>query len=287
MSQIVTVKLSEALQQMPRSPSHPPKPNSWRSTVVEIISGGTGGAVGMVAVTPFMYFKMVMQEKAKNPQNPPAFQKNPIKWFSGAPGLAGWMFPQAAFTFTMNEWLRRKLSNNGQRELSGREKLLCSATTGAMMTVLVAPQELIWTQQKKAEELRQQLIETKKLDPKQVPSKTTIEIVQEVWKARGIKGFYRAGFETAGREIVSASVLTYYAGEYPLLAPFIGATLSQPLDGRKTNKQADFNYKASFRDLFRLKAFSGLIVGRIPIYLIFMNVAPYIKDQVKEVLKKE
>lgn len=261
-------------------PVNTPKQSSWRNTAVEIVSGGSGGAVGIAAATPFMYLKMYMQEKARDPKNPPLFQKNPVKWFSGAPGLAGWMFPQAAFTFTMNEWMRKKLSHNGERELSAWEKLFCSATTGAMTTVFVAPQELIWTQQKKAEDLRLKMIEEKKLDPKQVPSKNATQIAKEIWKAHGWKGFYRAGGETALREIVSASVLTYLAKGHPLLAPVVGAALSQPLDGRKTNKQADFSYKAPLTELFRPKAFSGLVVGRIPIYLVFMNVAPYVKDQV-------
>jgi hypothetical protein len=266
MSQPVSIKTQEM-------------PPSW-APAVEIVAGGTGGAVGIAAAAPFMYLKMYMQEKAKDPQNPPRFQKNPLKWFSGAPGLAGWMFPQAAFAFTMNEWMRKKLSRNGEKTLSPWEKLFCSATTGAMTTVFVAPQELIWTQQKKAEALRLKMIEEQKLDPLKVPSKSATQIAQEVWKAHGWKGFYRAGGETALREIVSTSVLTYLAKEYPLLAPVLGATLSQPLDGRKTNKQADFSYKAPLKELFRAKAFSGLLVGRIPIYLVFMNVAPYVKDQV-------
>jgi len=257
----------------------------WRNTVVEIMSGGMGGAAGIAAATPFMYFKMYMQEKAKNPDHPPAFQKNPIKWFSGASGLAGWMFPQAAFTFTMNEYMRQKLSKHGERELTASEKLFCSATTGALTTVLVAPQELIWTQQKKAEELRQKWIEEQKLAPKQVPSKTTMQITKEIWKTHGAKGFYRAGGETMFRESVSATVLTYLAQEHPIMAPVLGATLSQPLDGRKTNKQVDFNYKAPLWHLFKPKAFSGLMVGRIPVYLVFMNVASNVKDQIKDFFK--
>ena len=284
MSQPVSTQTQASAAQIP-----PPAPVSnkseWRNSVIAIVSGGTGGAAGIVAATPFMYFKMHMQEKARNPQTPSAFQKNPVKWFAGAPGLAIWMFPQAAFSFGMNGWLRSQLSHNGERELSSMEKLFCSSATGAMSAVLVAPQELIWTQQKIAEEQRQKMIEEQKLDPKKVPFKSATQVVQEVWKTHGVKGLYRAGGETTLREMVSTSVLTYLAGEYPVLAPILGAAVSQPLDGRKTNKQADFNYKAPLKELFRVKAFSGLLVGRIPIYLVFMNVAPYVKDQVSEVLK--
>lgn len=285
MSQPVSTKTQEMAAQMP-PPANTPKKSTWRNTIVEVVSGGVGGAVGIATCTPFMALKMFMQEKAKNPQNPPPLLKNPVKLFSGAPGLAVWMFPQAAFTFTMYSWMTDKLSNHGERELSSWEKLFCSGATGAATTVFVAPQELIWTQQKKAEEKRQKLIEEQKLDPKTVPSKSATQVAKEIWKTQGMKGFFRAGWETLGREIVSTSVLTTLAGQYPFLAPVIGAAISQPLDGRKTNKQADFTYKAPMKELFKMKAFSGLAVGRIPIYLVFMNVAPYVKDQMKAAFKE-
>lgn len=281
MSQSVNSKPPEMASTMPPELATP-KTSTRFKPVIEIISGGIGGAAGMVAVTPFMYVKTYMQEKARNPQNPPAFEKRPWKWFAGAKGLATWMFPQAAFTFGATEWMRRKLSNNGERELTSWEKIACSATTGGILTLMVAPQELIWIQQKKAEEARQKMIENNQLDPKKYPSKSAVKIAQEIWNKHGVKGFYRAGGETALREMVSASVLTYLAAEHPILAPVIGAAISQPLDGRKTYKQADFSYKAPLKELFRAKAFSGLVVGRIPIYLAFMNVAPYVKNKCQE-----
>lgn len=284
MSQPVSTKTQEMATQMP-PPANTPKKSTWRNTVVEVVSGGTGGAIAIAACTPLMYLKMYMQEKARNPQNPSAFQKNPVKWFSGAPGLAGWMFPQAAFTFTMYGWMTVKLCNHGERELTSLEKLFYSCATGAATTVFVAPQELIWTQQKKAEEKRQKMLEEQKLDPKSVPTKSATQVAKEVWKAHGLKGFFRGGMETLGREIVSTSVLTALAGQYPILAPVVGATVSQPLDGRKTNKQADFTYKAPMKELFMVKAFSGL-AARTAIYLVFMNVAPYVKDQMKAAFKE-
>lgn len=282
MSQPVHKNSLETPSQIPQQPVVPNK-NNWGSLTAEVISGGIGGAAGIVAATPFMHFKMHMQQKAANPQSPPSFEKNPKKWFAGGKGLAMWMFPQAAFTFTMNEWMRKKLSNDGAKELTSLEKLACSSATGSLLTLLVAPQELIWTQQKKAEDARLKMIEQHQLDPK-VPSKTATQITQEIWKKQGFKGFYRAGGETALREMVSASVLTYLAAEHPFLAPVLGAAISQPLDGRKTNKQADFNYKASLKELFRVKAFSGLLVGRIPIYLVFMNVAPRVKQECEKLI---
>jgi hypothetical protein len=254
MTQPINSKPSE----MPQGPPTKNK-STWAQTAVEVISGGVGGSAGMVAATPFMYFKMHMQEKAKNPQNPPVFEKNPRKWFAGGAGLAAWMFPQTAIAFAMTESFRQQLSNDGERQLSQIEKLACSATTGGFLSLLVTPQELIWAQQK-------------------MTDKSAMQIVREIWEKHGIKGFYRAAGETTAREIVSNSVLTCLAQEYPILAPVLGAAISQPLDGRKTNKQTDFTYKAPLRELFRTKAFSGLLVGRIPIYLVFMNVAPYVKD---------
>jgi hypothetical protein len=281
MSQPVHTKPPEmAPQRAPESPA--PKKNTWYKTAVEIGSGGAGGAAGIYAATPFIYLKTYMQQRAINPHGHPVFQKNPAKWFAGGVGLAGWMFPQAALTFALNGWMRQKLSKDGERELTGLEKLACSSMTGAVLTVFVAPQELIWTQQKRAEDERQKMIKEQKLDPKQVPTKSGTQIAQEIWKKHGIRGFYRAGGETMGREIVSASILTYLAAEHPFLAPVIGAAISQPLDGRKTAKQYDFGYKASLRKLFRIKAFSGLLLGRIPIYLVFMNAAPYVKDKCQE-----
>lgn len=259
--------------------------STWHDTFVEIISGGTGGAVGIFCATPAQYFKVYLQQKANNPQNPPPFQKNPLKWFAGGSGLAGWMFPQAAFTFAMNSWMREQLSNHGERELSSWEKLLCSGATGALTSSLVTPQELIWTQQKKSEDERLKLIKEKNLDPKSVPSKSTVQIVKEIWSMHGFKGFFRAGTETTGREIVSASVLTHFAKDHPVLAPLVGAAMSQPLDGIKTRKQMDFSHQAAVSDLFKAKAFSGLVFGRIPIYLIFMNVAPRIKEQLQTALQ--
>ncbi len=264
---------------MPAKP-FAPKESTWYETTVKVLSGGMGGAVGIYAATPAMYMKMYMQEKARNPQNPPTFQKNPAKWFAGGGALAGWMFPQAAFAFAANEKLREQLSNNGERELTPGEKLACSATTGGALTILVNPQELIWTQQQKAEEARLKMIEQNKLDPKKIPSKTSMQIAQEIYKKHGMKGFCRAAPETMVREMVSASVLTYLVSEYPLLAPALGATISQPLDVRKTSKQADFNYKAPMRELCRPK-FSGL-AGRGLVYGIFMNVAPYVKNKCQE-----
>jgi hypothetical protein len=278
MSQPVHSKPPEMAVSMLSEPSISKKSTRYK-TVVEILSGGIGGASGIVAVTPFMYFKMYMQEKVRNLQNPPVFEKNPRKWFVGAKGLATWMFPQAAFTFAATEWMHQKLSNDGKRELTTWEKLACSSITGGILTLMVAPQELIWAQQKKAEEARLKMIEQNKLDPKKFPPKSATQMIQEIWKKHGIKGFYRAGGETAVREMVSASILTCLAAEHPFLAPVIGAAVSQPLDGRKTNKQIDFSYQASLRELFRAKAFSGLIVGRIPVYLVFMNVAPYVKNK--------
>lgn len=283
MSQPISSRLSLEARQV-TAPIDDPKQSIWRSTVIEILSGGVGGAAGAALTTPFMYFKMYMQEKAKNPTSSPTFEKNPIKWFSGTTGLAGWMFPQAAFIFTMNTALRKQCSQEENRDPSRNEKLACGAITGALSTLFVAPQELIWTQQKKYEELRQKVIEEKKCSPQDVPIKNSREITKEIWRNHGIKGFYRAGGETAAREVISTVVLTYLAGEAPLLAPLLGATISQPIDGRKTHKQMDFNYKGSLKDLFKAKAFSGLATGRIPIYLIFMNTVPYVKDRVKEIM---
>ncbi len=266
-----------------------PKPKgkgAWYQTGVQIVSGGIAGATGILSATPLMYFKMHMQEKARNPQNPPKFQTNPVKWFAGGGGLAAWMFPQAAFNFYVTELMREKLSNGGKRELTPWEKLGCSSATGGLLTALVAPQELIYTQQKKAEGARLKMIELEKLDPKSVPSKSGMQITQEIWKKYGIKGFYRAAPETAAREMVSSSVLTYLAAEYPVLAPVVGALISQPLDSRKTNKQVDFAYKASLADSFKSKAFAGL-APRVGIYLIFMNVASRVKNQTEKMLLPE
>lgn len=267
----------------PETSSQPPeaRKSTWYQTGVEILSGGAAGAVGTYSITPLMYFKMHMQEKARNPQNSPKLNKNPAAWFKGGGPLAAWMFPQSAFAFVMTEWMRRKLSNQGERELSPGEKLACSAATGGLLTVFVNPQELIWTQQKVAEDSRQKMIEQQKLDPKSVPTKSAMMISQEIWKKHGIRGFYRSAPETAGREVVSNCVLTYLAAEYPILAPVLGAAISQPLDVRKTHKQADFTYKAPIGELIKTKAFSGLI-PRIGIYLVFMNVAPRVKNQCEQ-----
>jgi hypothetical protein len=244
-------------------PYEAPKKSSWRNTCIEVVAGGTAGVAGIVAAAPLFYFKMYAQQKANDPHV--VFQKNPIKWYVGTPTLAAAMFPVIAFQFFVNDALRRKLSHNGERELSQREKLACSVTTGALSTAIVCPQELIWTQQQAA-------------SAKDGQKLSASAIAQKIWREHGIKGFYRAGAETMGREMVCVTVLTNLVAEFPLLAPIIGAALSQPLDGRKTNKQADFAYKASVRELFRLKAFSGLLIGRIPAYIVFMNVAPYVKN---------
>ncbi len=268
----------------------PPKPSqkgSWEHMAVEVIAGGTGGAVGMTASTPFMYFKMYFQERAKDRQKAPPFQKNPVKWFAGAPGLSAWMFPQTAFNFTMNNYLRKQVAGQEQRELTSFEKLYCSATTGALSAVFVAPQELIWTQQKKAAAKREKLIQENKLDPKQVPQKNAVQVAREIAKEYGVKGFYRAGGETTFREMCSTIVLTQLANEHPILAPVIGATISQPLDTRKTYKQLDFHYKAPLKEIFSRAALSGLLMGRIPVYLVFMNVTPTVYQQVTKALKQD
>jgi len=278
MSQSINRTSSAPAPTMPTPPSAP-KESTWYETSVKVLSGGVGGALGIYAATPAMYLKMYTQELARNPQTP--FQKNPAKWFTGGAALAGWMFPQAAFAFATNEKLRQKLSNNGERELTAVEKLACSGATGAALTPFVNGQELIWTQQQKSEEARLILIKENKLDPKKVPSKTSMQIASEIYKNHGMKGFSRGAAETMGREIASASVLTNLVSEYPILAPALGATISQPLDTRKTYKQADFNYIASIGELFRPKAFKGL-VGRGLVYGIFMNVAPYVKNKCQE-----
>ncbi|GEM_PF-5497753 len=261
-------------------PNDPPK-TTWRNALVQVIAGGTGGAAGIFACGPFFYFKLYAQQKASQLHNPPAFQKNPLKWFVGVPTLASAMFPVVAFQFLANDALRKKLSQNGTHELSPAEKLACSVGTGALSTAFVCPQELIWTQQQTLQgELDNQMGE-------KAPKMSAKEVIQKIWREHGIKGFYRAGGETMGREMVCASVLTNLVAEYPLLAPLMGAALSQPLDGRKTNKQVDFNYKAPLREMCKVKAFSGLMIGRIPIYLVFMNTAPLVNEAVKRALSKE
>ena len=47
-----------------------------------------------------------------------------------------------------------------------------------------------------------------------------------------------------------------------------------------------FNVKVSWKELFKAKAFSGLVVGRIPVYLVFMNVAPFVKEKVTKAMNK-
>ncbi len=270
---------------MPQPPQQPGQ-RSWRQTLTEVVSGGTGGAAGITAAAPFMYFKMYMQQRAQNPQNPPSFQRNPFKWFVGSPAMATGMFPVAAFQFTVYDLFRKQLSNNGEKELTPLEKLACSVGTGALSTVFVGPQELIWTQQQKAQAELEKMMKNQKVPKEMMPKVSATEVAAKIWKEHGIKGFYRAGVETAGREMVSASVLTNLAAEYPLLAPVVGAALSQPLDGRKTAKQLDFNVKVSWKELFKAKAFSGLVVGRIPVYLVFMNVAPFVKEKVTKAMNK-
>ncbi len=281
MSKPVSTTTQEPASSMPQTPQ---TTSSWRGTFTEVFAGGAGGAAGTFAIAPFMYFKMHMQEKARNPQNPPAFQKNPAKWFVGSPAMAAGMFPVTASQFFVNGYLRKKLSNNGERELSTAEKLGCSVATGALTAMPVNVQELIWTQQQKAQEQVGKMMKEQNVPKEKMPKVGAFEVVAKIWKEHGIKGFCRGGYETAGREMVSASVLTNLAADFPFLAPVVGAAMSQPLDGRKTSKQVDFFYKGSIRELFTAKAFSGLAVGRIPLYLIFMNVAPVVKEQVAKVL---
>jgi hypothetical protein len=263
-------------------PNTPPKPQT--SLFVDVVSGGTGGAVGVTLATPFMYFKRYFQEKAKNPEKPPVFEKNPVKWFKGAPGMAAWMFPLTGFNFTMTDVLKRKLSNNGERELTFLEKIACSATTGALSASIVTTQELLWTQEVKAEEERMKKILEQKLDPKQVPSKNIMQVAQDVWNKQGIKGFFRAGAETGAREMVFATVLTSLVEEHPIAAPVVGATISQPVDMRKNYKQGDFNYKAPLSDLFKVKSVTTGLISRVGVFLVFMNVAPVVKEEVKKKL---
>lgn len=277
MSKPVSNTTQEPATSMPPSPQ---TTSSWRSAFTEVFAGGTGGAAGAFAIGPFMYFKMHMQEKARNPQNPPAFQKNPVKWFVGSPAMAAGMFPVTASQFFVNGYLRKKVSNNGERELNAAEKLGCSVATGVLTAMPVNVQELIWTQQQKAQVEVEKMMKEQNVPKEKMPKVGAFEIVKKICKEHGVRGFGRGFYETAGREAVSASVLTNLAADFPFLAPVVGATLSQPLDGRKTSKQVDFFYKGSMRELFKAKAFSGLAVGRIPIYLIFMNVAPVVKEQV-------
>jgi hypothetical protein len=126
----------------------------------------------------------------------------------------------------------------------------------------------------------------KGIPKEQTPKVSAMKVAKEIFKEHGAKGFYRAGWETAGREAISASILTNLAKEYPILSPIIGAALSQPLDGRKTSKQIDFSFKEPIRELFKKKAFAGLAFGRIPVYLVYMNVAPIVKDMVASTLNK-
>ncbi len=262
------------------------KPSPIRETLTEVISGGVGGAAGGFAITPFMYFKMHMQGKAQNPTTPPVFQKNPVKWFVGGPTLAAGMFPVCAFQFFVNSALQNVLSNNGERELSPLEKLACSVTTGAVSTAFVGPQELIFTQQQRLQAEQDLAMKDTGIPKEQRPKISAMQVVKKIFKEHGAKGFYRAGWETAGREAISASILTNLAKDHPFLSPVIGAALSQPLDGRKTNKQIDFSFKEPIRELFRKKAFAGLVFGRIPVYLVYMNVAPIVKDMVATTFNK-
>jgi hypothetical protein len=259
-------------------PTKSDKTPSWYESGAKIFSGGTGGAAGIFSATPLIYVKTILQEKARNPQTSLKWDKNPFKWFAGGSGLAAWMFPQAATAFYITDLMRKKLSNNGQKELTPQEQVACSAMAGGLLTLFVNPQELIFTQQKIAEGARLKMIEEQKLDPKSVPSKSALDVTKDIWKKHGLKGFCRGAPETAAREMVSNSILTYFAAQYPLLAPIFGAAISQPVDGRKTNKQADFAYKAQMTEMLKTKAFSGLI-ARIGIYLVFMNVAPSVKNQ--------
>src|SRR5690348_13616752 len=107
-------------------PNNPSKTTYWRKAFVQVIAGGIAGAAGISACGPFFYFKLYAQQRASQPHNAPAFQKNPIKWFVGVPTLASAMFPVIAFQFLVNDALRKKLSQNGERELSSAEKLACS-----------------------------------------------------------------------------------------------------------------------------------------------------------------
>lgn len=271
---------------LPQVPEHPKK-SSWRNSIIEVFSGGAGGAVGTIAIAPCMYFKMYMQEKARNPQTPPVFQRNPVKWFVGSPAMAMWMFPITAFQFYVNDVFQKRLSNDDERSLGAEEKLACSVGTGVLSAVFVGPQELVWSQQQKALADIENMKKEQKFSQEKMPKTGAAEVVKKILKEHGLKGIFRGLPETAAREAISTSVLTNLAAEYPILAPLVGATVSQPLDGRKTSKQMDFYYKASLREMFRSKAFSGLLVGRIPIYLVFMNTAPVVKDGMVKLLKKE
>ncbi len=97
--------------------------SNWYQTGMKIISGGTGGAAGIFSATPLIYAKTILQEKARNPQTSLKWDKNPCKWFAGGSGLAAWMFPQAAAAFYITDLMRKKLSNNGKRELTPQEQV--------------------------------------------------------------------------------------------------------------------------------------------------------------------
>jgi hypothetical protein len=107
------------------------KTHDWYPVAAKIFSGGTGGAAGIFFATPLIYGKTILQEKARNPQTSLKWDKNPFKWFAGGSGLAAWMFPQAAAAFYVTDLMRKKLSNNGKRELTPQEQVACSAMAGA------------------------------------------------------------------------------------------------------------------------------------------------------------
>ena len=157
----------------------------WRMFAGEVIAGGCGGAVGIAAAAPAMYFKTYHQLKAENAHNHPPFEKNPLKWFAGWKGLAGWMFPQTAFAFVMNEALRKKLPTMGKGNCRAPRSSDAVWRPG-MLGPMVAVQELIWTQQKVAEG--------------QGAPKSAAQVAQEIWSKHGVKGFFRGIGETSLRE---------------------------------------------------------------------------------------
>lgn len=225
--------------------------------------GGVATTSGIVASLPFMNVKNAVQLESSDRRSwmnrlrlLAPFLKDPRRLFVGTVPLSVCSFPAMGLANTTDWYARKRLQEMGYH-LTPLSSAGISAFSGGISSLFVNPAELVF--------IRMGVTQQKMMD-----------VVQEIYREHGMRGFLRGMPHTVGRMTGFTAVYHELALDHPVIATLVGSAITHPSDTAKTLVQSDFSSRATLITVLKNSPFRG-VAARILGYAVFMVVAPRVR----------
>ncbi|NNM43576.1 MAG: hypothetical protein HKM07_04470 [Chlamydiae bacterium] len=266
--------MSQSVQNRPQGMT----PSGYSEVFTKLFIGGAAATAGLVPALPLLNVKNALQQAPKQMgqvvKGPNLkemarvfahFAKNPVRLFAGIGPMTVSAFPTNAVAYFVDAAAKKYLSGEEARELSKAEKVACAAFGGGVSGLVAGPAELLFVR-----------MGNNKLG--------SVATATEVFATYGAKGFFRGVFPTIFREKGFAVAYLGFGSDYPVLATFIGALVTQPADTWKTRVQGDFSLRVTLLEFVKSQPMKGFF-PRLGAYGAFMATAPQVKKYLEETFK--